>query len=658
MGLRFRQIHLDFHTSPLIPGVGSEFDPDAFAATMADAAVDSVTVFARCHHGMIYYDTKFKEARHPSLTRNLLGEQIEALHKRGIRAPIYITVGWDEFMAERHPEFIEVDAEGRRQGAPPLKPGWRKLCLNSPYIDYVFDVTREVLENFEVDGLFFDIIHQRDCCCPRCLAGMRKAGLDPNDPGQRKAWSRRVVEEYCRRQTEFVRQYNKECTIFYNSGHVGPGMRSRLAAFTHLELESLPTGGWGYDHFPLTARYARNLGYEFLGMTGKFQKSWADFGGFKPQAALEYDCFAALAYGGRCSIGDQLHPTGRLDPATYDLIKPVYRSVAAKEPWCEGARAVTEIAIVTPEALGLEDGRVDSSARGALRLLQEAHHQFDVVDFDMPWDRYKLVILPDKIVLDGENRKKVQDFIRGGGKVLASHRSGLAPDGSGFVLPELGVRLLGELEYSPDYIEALGPLADGVRPTQHVMYDRGLKVAIERGEALARIWKPYFNRTWEHFTSHAHAPAERPTEDPGVVRADSCIYFAHPAFASYGAHGAEALRRMLLNAVSLLLGDPLVRTNAPSTAQVTVMRQEGAGGTGGRTVVHLLHYIPEARYSKLNLVVERLPLFDVSVELRLERRPDRAYLAPERTPLAFEYSDGTVKVTVPRVDGHAMVVLE
>ena len=28
-GLRFRQVHLDFHTSPLIPDVGRDFEPDA-----------------------------------------------------------------------------------------------------------------------------------------------------------------------------------------------------------------------------------------------------------------------------------------------------------------------------------------------------------------------------------------------------------------------------------------------------------------------------------------------------------------------------------------------------------------------------------------------------------------------------------------------------
>ena len=32
--LRYRQIHLDFHTSEHIPDVGAEFDPDNFVATL------------------------------------------------------------------------------------------------------------------------------------------------------------------------------------------------------------------------------------------------------------------------------------------------------------------------------------------------------------------------------------------------------------------------------------------------------------------------------------------------------------------------------------------------------------------------------------------------------------------------------------------------
>ena len=45
--LNSRQVHLDFHTSEYIPGIGAMFDPEEFASTYSKAAVNSVTVFAR-----------------------------------------------------------------------------------------------------------------------------------------------------------------------------------------------------------------------------------------------------------------------------------------------------------------------------------------------------------------------------------------------------------------------------------------------------------------------------------------------------------------------------------------------------------------------------------------------------------------------------------
>ncbi len=83
-----RQVHLDFHTAPQIPDVGAEFDAEAFGDTMTRAHVNSVTVFAKCHHGHLYYNTNRPE-RHPGLRADLdlLERQVEALHQRGIRLP-------------------------------------------------------------------------------------------------------------------------------------------------------------------------------------------------------------------------------------------------------------------------------------------------------------------------------------------------------------------------------------------------------------------------------------------------------------------------------------------------------------------------------------------------------------------------------------------
>lgn len=48
--LPFRQAHLDFHTSAAILDVGVDFDPQDFTNVLKSAHVNSVTVFAKCHH--------------------------------------------------------------------------------------------------------------------------------------------------------------------------------------------------------------------------------------------------------------------------------------------------------------------------------------------------------------------------------------------------------------------------------------------------------------------------------------------------------------------------------------------------------------------------------------------------------------------------------
>ncbi|MBI5094508.1 MAG: beta-galactosidase trimerization domain-containing protein [Candidatus Hydrogenedentes bacterium] len=653
-GLPLRQIHLDFHTTEKIVPIADAFEPEVFARTLADASVNSVTCFSKCHHGLIYHDTKF-EARHPGLKRNLLAEQIEACHRVGIHVPIYISAGLDMFQSTRHPEWIELDDQNRLNGASPLQAGWQKLCFNSPYMDYLYAQTHEVLTTLPVDGLFFDIIHQGACCCRFCMKSMIEAGMNPESRENRLHFAAAALRHFRRHMTNLIRAHNADCTIFYNSGHVGPDVRATLDSYTHLELESLPSGGWGYDHFPATVRFARTLGVETLGMTGKFLKSWADFGGIKTQPALEYECFTALAEGAGCSVGDQLHPRGALDPATYELVGAVYRSVAEKEPWCVGARPVTEIGVFTPEALGQQDGSVDTALAGAYHMLISGHHQFDVVDEDSDWSRYRVIILPDKITLDDELTAKADRYVKSGGSVILSHRSGMDRETqSHFMLADTPVRYLAEGRHCPDYVEAERVLAAGVPPSQHVMYERGLEVeALDGAQTLAEVWWPYFDRTWEHFCSHNQTPPDRASGVPAVVRRERIIYFSHPIFGMFKRHGSHVYKRLVQNALNLLLPDPLVTTNAPSTAHVTLLRQE----TEKRYVAHVLHYIPENRYTSLHTVEDVIPLRDVELSLRVPA-PKRVSLVPSGQELPFVMREGRVRITIPEVRGHAMVALE
>ena len=162
---RFAKSTSTFIRGEDIPGVAASFDADEYANTLVRAHVNSVTTFARCHHGFLYYDSeRFPERIHPNLTnKNLLKEQIEACHARSIRVPIYITVQWDHYTATRHPEWLQQTAEGRVKGTPPFEAGfYRNLMVNSPYLDFLKAQTKEVLETLPTDGIFFDIVKPLD----------------------------------------------------------------------------------------------------------------------------------------------------------------------------------------------------------------------------------------------------------------------------------------------------------------------------------------------------------------------------------------------------------------------------------------------------------------------------------------------------------------
>ena len=664
MLLPFRQIHMDFHTSPDIPDVAVDFDATEFARVLREAHVNSVTCFAKCHHGMSYYPTEVGVV-HPHLHRDLLGEQIAACHAAGIKVPVYISVVWDEHAAALHADWLQVTPEGRLAGRPPFGDGgWRWLCMNSPYLDYVVAQSEEVCRRYPADGIFFDIVMETEpgCVCNHCLRSMAEWGLDPADPADLKRKARRVARQAMERLSDLVRSLRPEATIFYNSrlrlaADPEAGSRPELPLMTHVEIESLPSGGWGYNHFPLYARYFGAQGLPMLGMTARFHKTWADFGGLKSRAAMEYECFRMLASGAACSIGDQLHPRGRLETPVYERIGRVYGEVAAKESFVANAAAEVDIGVLLTTGLEGAAGRSGESDEGVLRMLLEEHQQFEFCDPDSDWSRYRLVIAPDIIPFDEQLAQRVRQFLAGGGGLILSHRSGLAPDGSRFALPEIGVTYDGPCAFDPAYLRLeVGLLGVGPEPIpeiDHVLYDAGTAVTAAAGtEVLGRLVRPFFNRTWRHFSSHNQTPPDAVTELAGMTRRGNVIYFSHPLFRSYHVHGPMIYRQLVAAAIRLLLPNPLMQVALPTTAEVVLTRQDG------RRVVHLLHYAPQRRARDLDLVEDALPLPAATLRIRMDGAPTRAYLHPENTELAVAHDGGYARVELPPLAGHGMVIVE
>jgi hypothetical protein len=109
-----RCVHLDFHTSDDVYGVGRDFSKEEFKAAILSAEIDSITLFAKCHHGNFYYFSD-KFHTHPDLRVPLLDLQVEACREAGVSAKIYLSAMRDEHLASRHPEWLIVGEGGEEQ---------------------------------------------------------------------------------------------------------------------------------------------------------------------------------------------------------------------------------------------------------------------------------------------------------------------------------------------------------------------------------------------------------------------------------------------------------------------------------------------------------------------------------------------------------------
>ena len=87
---------------------------------------------------------------------------------------------------------------------------------------------------------------------------------------------------------------------------------------------------------------------------------------------------------------------------------------------------------------------------------------------------------------------------------------------------------------------------------------------------------------------------------------------------------------------------PVETPGLPPSAEISLMKLEG---------MWILHIIRGGS-------VAPPELRDVEVLLRPDFKPKRAYLAPEQEEVPFEFGGTEVRVTLPRVGSHTILVLE
>ena len=657
---RNRQVHLDFHTSEFIPGVGGKFDKKQFQDSLKAGHVNHINIFAKCHHSWSYYPTKIGNM-HPTLKFDLLGAQIEACHEIGVKCPIYYTVGWSANDAETHPEWCARNEKGGTQPEfrPGIKPadtkptgGWKRLCAaaGGPYHAMILRQVEEICGKYDVDGFWFDISHVADnCYCDSCRARMKQEVVDLSDKQAVNRSSALALKEHMRQLRKLIAQRHPQATVYFNSAtHISdkPIFTERLFDLnTQQELEDLPTTWGGYDKLPVEAKYHLGQGASVVAMSGKFHKSWGEFGGFKAADAIKYEAAAMIANGAACNFGDQLHPSGEMDIETYRNIGQAYQYVEKIEDYGPGGIPFSQ--------LGLWLSLDKDADQGVVTMLLETHRDF-VVANEKNLDQLTTLVIPSQPCLTGAQAATISAWVKKGGKLIVFGAGGLDAGKTRFLL-DVGAEYLGASEFDFDYTVVKSDIGNGIVSTPFLNYKSGIHTKPTTGQALALIREPYFNRTYGHYSSHANTPYQlADSAFPAVLRNGNVIFFAHALDRLYHANGVRLHRDLFRNALDLLDPAPVMKvTGLPSSGRVSLLRQADKH----RYVAHLL-YSPPLQRGDCKVIEDFPPIPGVTLEVRVPEKVVKVRAVPAGETLSFKQKAGVVKVAVPTFTMHTGIVFE
>jgi hypothetical protein len=389
-----------------------------------------------------------------------------------------------------------------------------------------------------------------------------------------------------------------------------------------------------------------------------------------------------LANGAGCCIGDQLHPSGKMDATVYKRIGEVLGKVKSKEKWCRDTRKIAQIGVFNTRRSGISnpgDHNADLPVEGAYRILTELHYTFDILNLQDDLSGYDLLILPDNVFLTEKAVRKINEYLQGGGKLIASALSGLGgnepgPDGCGsrfgsnkpvmdrikpeFMLDCLGISYLGEAQYNPRYMKIEKSAFPEIEEMTYVTYERGVDVeAGEGSEILAPVVNPYFNRGEFQFCSHRQTPPSMANaQTPAIVRNGNAVYVANPIFSDYAKNRCKVYKEIVAGLFRQLGVEASIQADVPSFVEITTRSMDQY------VIVHLLNYIIERKSRTIDTIEEMIPLFNRTVSIRLEKKPVSIFTFDSEngteTEHPFVWEHGRASVVLPEIGGHVMLIVE
>jgi hypothetical protein len=342
-----------------------------------------------------------------------------------------------------------------------------------------------------------------------------------------------------------------------------------------------------------------------------------------------------LALGG----GFQAYYRQKRDGSSYDEQMPVMAEVAKfcreRQAVCHHAEAVPQVGLLLSSAdryhrMNAEFPRDVSRVSGVLEPLLESQQSVEVLGEHQLAGRmsqYPLIVVPECRYLEPAFHDSLVEYVKAGGNLLL-----VGPDSARLFEKELGVHFEGEARDDERLLWTSSAEELALRSqVQAVTADAG---------TVTFCWLRGIGN-----------PALGPQPAATIARLGkgkiAATYFA--VSRPYLKGRPEALRHFVGALARELFPSPLVQVSGSSDVDVCVARNHG------QLLVNLVN--TSGPHQTQALFEEIAPVGPLEVKLRAAEKPAAVTLEPGGRPLAFDYRDGQVRLTVPAVPIHEIVAV-
>ena len=168
----YRRAVVDQHITDINADFLADFDAEHYVGMIRQSNAQAMFMYAQSVVGQAFYPSKVAPVHANLNGRNLPQEVIDEARRHGLKVVLYMSLVWDTWACRNHPDWKVKDTHGIGIADDISSTATHRAglcCVNSPYRDYTRDLTREICETFDMEGIRMDMTFwPRPCYCRHC----------------------------------------------------------------------------------------------------------------------------------------------------------------------------------------------------------------------------------------------------------------------------------------------------------------------------------------------------------------------------------------------------------------------------------------------------------------------------------------------------------